>query len=737
MTAPSFPRDEYTPYGYLDNPYDAGPWVGLEAGGAIRSLEACGFGWDQHMAGLRVGVDSSGIRLLSAESFRTADVTLVSRYHTSRMQSFDFSFKGVEVSLAFMLAARDALLGRVRLRHMQAPLLLIAQGVIQRNPRRNARAAYLADADALALMVEPGPWFAICSSRTSHGQRILEDERAVPGLEHVIGEAYSAETGSLTGELSVAPERGSDGEVQLWIALGRGGTPASAVENAKAALAEGPEIVGAREAEDERFWSRAPRPVGDWPVSWRRGWVYDLETTRLMVRQPAGIFGEIWPTWKLFQPRVVLAENSLDMLRLAYADPETAQSAILSAFRHAPKPNLPCLFANGSLNMIAQGGDACGTSPAWCLPFHNIYLLYLWHPDKAWLSAIYPHLESYLNWWMDRRRDAEGWFVYRCTWEAGEDGTLRLDPAGTGHGDIFHKVRPVELQAAMAHSALLMIRLAHELGLDKRRRDEWVALHQTYTELTRSMWDEARQRFHDLYPAEVSPVAQRERYWDAPADVSALQLIPLLYGASTPEQAAALAPQLLGFNRPPWTYWASWTYTVVEAARAIGAHSVAGKIAHDILTSVYPRLDRREDANVGARPGTSHEWWPEDLAQSSAHNETYGWGATTATLLLRHLFGFSPDPDTGRVVFELAPSLYGDLLTTGRRLGFANLHYRGASFDLELEAGAGGLLTARLTPGSPVTVFVEENEGSVAVQALSQSAVFQIHNGLRYRVILS
>jgi hypothetical protein len=454
-----------------------------------------------------------------------------------------------------------------------------------------------------------------------------------------------------------------------------------------------------------------------------------------MVRRPAGVLRDVWPTWQLFRPRVVLAENTLDMLRLAYADPEMAQAALLTVFRDAPRANVPCMFANGSFNMVAEGGDPCGTSPAWCLPFHNIYLLYLWHPDRVWLRALYPHLEAYLQWWMEHRRDAEGWFVYRCTWESGEDGTPRLDPARTGHGDIFYKVRPVELQAAMAQSALIVTRLAQELGLGEGHWGKWDTLYQTYTTRTRSMWDAAAQRFCDLYPPDVPPAAHRD-YWDGAADLSALHLIPLMYGVASPDQVAVLASKLLSFKRPPWTYWASWIYTVAEAARAVGAYETLGRIAHDVVASVYPRLDRREDANIGARPGTSYEWWSDNLSQTTVLNETYGWGATTATLLLRHLFGFGPGEDTRHMVFEWVPSLQGGLMTPGHRLGFANLHYRGANFDLELEVGSGDVLTARLRPGTPATIFVEGDEGQVPVRTVDESAIFALRNCHRYLVTL-
>ena len=74
-------------------------------------------------------------------------------------------------------------------------------------------------------------------------------------------------------------------------------------------------------------------------------------------------------SWMAAWPRVVLAEGVLDMLRLAYADPALAQRAVLSLFRDAPQPNVPCVFEGGEFNMVAADGSRCGTSPAWCLPF--------------------------------------------------------------------------------------------------------------------------------------------------------------------------------------------------------------------------------------------------------------------------------------------------------------------------------------------------------------------------------
>ena len=79
-------------------------------------------------------------------------------------------------------------------------------------------------------------------------------------------------------------------------------------------------------------------------------------------------------------------------------------------------------------------------------------------------AAIYPHLVRYVEWWLRERTDADGWAVYKCTWEAGEDDTPRLDPERRGDNVVSAFVRPVELQATMALSAGVLARFAEVLG---------------------------------------------------------------------------------------------------------------------------------------------------------------------------------------------------------------------------------------------------------------------------------
>ena len=106
------------------------------------------------------------------------------------------------------------------------------------------------------------------------------------------------------------------------------------------AAAVGAAIARARTADDQ-FWSKAARLVGDWPHHWRRGWVYDLETTRMCIFPPGGVFTDVWPAWMIQWPRAVVAEGTLDVARLAYADPQLALRAALSLFRDADRRQHP------------------------------------------------------------------------------------------------------------------------------------------------------------------------------------------------------------------------------------------------------------------------------------------------------------------------------------------------------------------------------------------------------------
>ncbi|MCK9223408.1 MAG: trehalase family glycosidase [Limnochordia bacterium] len=285
------------------------------------------------------------------------------------------------------------------------------------------------------------------------------------------------------------------------------------------------------------------------------------------------------------------------MNRLGYADPNLAQRAILSPLRDTPSDNVPCVFASGGFNMVAEDGSICGTSPAWCLPFYNIYLLYLRTRDKDWLRQLYPYLSAYVKWWLEERVDEDGWLVYKCTWESGEDNNPRIDPERKGNTIVSGVIRPVELQAAMAHSCYIMEYFAEEIGkpLDQ---GNWRKVRRQYTEYVQLLWDENAGRFRD-YDKRTRDFLESpgtEDYWGGDAiRFSALNLIPALFDTATPHQRERLREEIALYNRKPYIEWPSWTFVLLETAVACGMYDFAAEVAAQICERVYNENDRTLD----------------------------------------------------------------------------------------------------------------------------------------------
>jgi hypothetical protein len=462
----------------------------------------------------------------------------------------------------------------------------------------------------------------------------------------------------------------------------------------------------------------------------------------MCVMEPGGIFGDAWPSWMVQWPRAVLAENALDMARLAHADPVLAKRALATLFRDAPAPNIPCVFLHGEPNMVASDGAVCGTSPAWCVPFFHIERLWLRTVDRAWLRGIFPALEQYLEWWLAHRTDAHGWAAYKCTWEAGEDDTPRLDPERRGDNVVSGFVHPVELQAAIALSANVLARLAAPAG-HADRIARWRAVASKFAAKTQEMWDPAAGRFRDwdVRAGRFVEPAAHANYWGVdPCRYSALAFVPLLAGLATSAQAAALARELEHYARPPWTMWPSWSHVVLEAATAGGFRQFAGGVATDIVDRVYRELDRRSLPDGGPLPGVAREYWPVDLADWRSC-EGYGWGATTADFVVRQIFGFLESPDARGIRFELAPNVPAQLARTGRRFALANIPYRGTRLAVDYTLGATldgstPLQVSLATSRTARPTVVNEEGGEITVQSDGTSHRWALVNGARCSVQL-
>ncbi len=664
-----FPTDRYTPFGYLANPgaYARSWREGI--GGALRSTDQRpGFGWwypfqQRNQAGvaLELGLEIDGRWFVPRADW--AELGLHASHHGARLFTFEAAGDGLAVSASFFLAHADALVCVYQAVNGGAETHEVRLSVQARAWPAEAARTSLAEPWCARLELPPWPSHAVATDAPEATLRLLED-------------------GHVSVERAMAPRPGE--QCCLVVALGRGADPAA---TGRRALAAWPLALEQARAEDDRFWAGAARLVGDWPASWRRAWVYDLETARLCLRPAGGIYRDVWPAWSANWPRSVLAEATLDMLRLALGAPGLARRALLSLFRDAPAPNVPCLFQHGEPNMVAEDGQACGTSLAWCLPFHNLALLDHLAPERDWRAALYPFLAALLDWWLAHRADASGWLSYHCTWEAGEDDTPRLGPERRGAAVVDGLVRPVELQAAAAQAAALLQRWAEDLGRVAEAR-RWRVVARRYRRLTRALWEPSEQRFRDR-DAQGRPLAPcgDPPYWGGdPCTCSVLALTAALSGAPTPAQRRALAREVERYLGLPWCEWPSWSWIVAEAAGALGRQDLASRLAGSILARVYPENDRRPtELDHGPVPGAAREWWPLDLSRWNA-GEAYGWGGATALLLLRHVVGAQEAPRSREEGWiTLAPGLPAELLRPGRCYGIERLPWQGRHLDLWYE----------------------------------------------------
>ncbi|MCK4342342.1 MAG: hypothetical protein KAY37_11535 [Phycisphaerae bacterium] len=793
---PSFPAGDYTPHGYLDNPYHT---MVSNRGGVIRSVPPLGFGyWLRSFKGaygtgthghvnylsiLKMTLACDDLRLVSAPDFATAGIELSSRYHSKHMLSYDFQHQGLTYSFRYFLPRE----------HTLACLIEVA------NSGNTAKEVYLhavhvyglwetewwgSDGLAMRYLAEPdagvscitayGDYFALGANIPSFAHKATGVRDELPGWlreNDLTSRAQTTVHGPgplhtvMTYKLSVPAE----GRATALICLSRGVNEPAALAELDTGLADAIPTLEQQLDRDEAFWSHCPRLEGDWPESWKRGWVYDWETLRMNVRPPTGIFKHHWDAMQVHSPRSVLAQAGLDMLALSHADPELAQDVLLGTFADAPQPNVPGCREDGSVNMIAADGEACGTSPAWCLPFLAVRAIYAATHDAEWLAELYPHLKSYLDWWLEHRTDRQGWLHYKCAREAGQEGSHRF-PESTGddinrQSSIINRqlsrrfpesaggeigfIRAVDVQAAMAAAMQDMVLLAQVAGapLDVPR---WTELADRTAAAAREMFIDGW--FRDFDTRANEPIIR-------PDDVEVAMLTPLACGVATANQVEAVKPkfQILRDNPQHWLERPPFFLTYAEAAWRAGQRMLSAEVAADIADRIYPRLDARavrfdEPSKPFAYrvPGVACEWWPS-AENEEPGGENFGWGATLPLHVIRGIIGFRetdslPAPDTEGepdVEFHLAPALPERLATPGKSYTMRNLNFRGVNLNIRYDVQSPTRLRVTLdyvTP-TPGTITVTDQSGQTVASATSEDEIgaqtFDLANGHVYVVRFS
>ena len=685
------PHDDFTPYGYIDNPYHS--WK-LNPSGVLRSLEPLGMGWHvpnlgsyvhnqfQYTAHLTIGLKIHDLVLVTPEDFRRHKCTINSQLHTkNRFEYTCFVPKyGLTLTARYFLVHEHALGCLLSLSTtLDKPLPITCLLIHQHT--HNPHTSRLWEHGLYALQSREGGYGML--GLASEGDVFIHGAQATDGTVLTWGEmgfVVSLEdvsvwaSGRPVARPAITHRQPETGwqvrAVALPCALNLGGSsPSTASLNVVLARGVsqdqtfkrwGDGIEGIAHAEndrrneDEAFWKHAPQLSGDWPAYWRRGFVYDLETLRMTIRPPAGVIPAPWDGMQIQAPRTVLAEAAMDCLFLSYADLALAAEVILGHFESAPHPQQPCMREDGSYNMVADDGQLCGTAPEWGYPLWCCDQLFRRTGDVTWLRRLYPKAASYVRWWLEHRRDTEGWMVYACSWESGQDVSSRFGPQQTG-GTIIQHVRPVDLQASVALSAEILARWATILagtadtpGLTAQISDLtsegawWHKVAGEFTEKTRTMWHDGWFRDYD----------SRAREWSTQQD--AMHLAPVFCGVVGPDHLEQLRPFLA---KPPMhsSGWAplSWppvVMTLIGAADAAHMPLDAAELAYRFIDPSYRSIDRRELDEDGGLPGVTREYrrtitagkWGE-IDYVNAGIEGYGWGALSIYLLMRYLLGLQEE----------------------------------------------------------------------------------------------
>ena len=803
----SFPQSDYTPFGYIDNPYHSAV---LNRSGVIRTVPPMGFGWwarsmpwpygldverpVSYLSFLHLSLNIAGAQETGSAVFHTTDdfsangVSLVSRYHTKTLMSYDWTFDGVNVSARYFLAHEDALIcvleidnsagegGKRGERSSGGRRVTVHATNIYGYPghmywgRDGVTSRYGRDGDVgVSKVWAYGDVMIVGADRRSAAYK------ATSSAEEWDRWVYENDLASNDGALvrfhetpdpiyammSYTLDIPADASDSLVIGLARGVNEPFALQRFFTQVRGAHREAARQLAEDEHFYAHAPLLAGDWPAQWKHGWVYDLETLRATIRRPMGIYQHPWDAMQIHSPRAVLGETCLDALCLSYADIELAKEVIYGVFADAPAPNVPCTREDGSMNMIGESGAECGTAPTWGFPFLVIESIYQRNRDDAWIRRLYPHLRAFIEWWLNNRTDRDGWFHADNSWESGQDGSRRFLHGDAQEGAPAHFVRTVDIEAGMAHAMLTMVDFARVAGYEQDIA-MWQRLAEDRVQRTRSMYVDGW--FRDWDGRENRPFLL-EDYYDV------MMLVPLSVGVAAPEQVEGVKPkfQIFRDNPTPFLEWPSFWQPFSEAGWRAGLRTFIAEELVKVGNRIYARTDARTTSPVSARypdrlpapynyriPGVASEFWPVEMEGHPILNgcEHYGWGATFPALVIRNLIGFREPGDTlppgeatghaGRERetkgFVLAPALPPSMVEVGRTYGITNLRCCNCRVDVDYMVMAGDRLDARLiwSLDTNGTLVVRDQAGAVVADSGSParegSLAFEAVNGAVYHV---
>jgi hypothetical protein len=484
-------------------------------------------------------------------------------------------------------------------------------------------------------------------------------------------------------------------EKTFTLVLTRGVNEKEAVKTADAALLTAAASLTQKWKEDDSFYRAAPVLSGDWPAAWRRGWVMDLETLRMNLLEPAGIYKHRWDAMQALNPRAVAGETAIDMLTMGYADISAALEVMEGLFADAPDVYVPCSREDGSVNMIGEDGSECATAPIWGMPLRAIRILLSRSGDLGWIRRLYPRLKAYVQWWQQNRTDEEGWYHCNNSWESGQDGSVRFvtkQNKGKGLKEAANaeSVRTADLEAAMASAMEDMAFFADLLG-EEAERQEWLFKAAKGRGRVQAMFVDTCYRDFDAVTKE--PIIPENHH-----DI--MLTMPVALGLATVEQKEKLRwlfemyekkTEAGAFGTGYASFWPPLLQTLTEAIHQTEDYEMAARMVSRLVGPAWERNDSRIHWPGEPAPGVPEKYCiripgvgRENLSTDPKTSgcENYGWGCLGPALVLENIIGLRPEDALGHA-FSLRPVL-PEPLCDGR-YAVHNLTHGAYRFDLNLK----------------------------------------------------
>jgi len=731
-----FPESKYTPNGYLANPYHT---ASLNRSGVLRSVPPLGFGfWARplpwpyggaefgfglsrhrnYLSLIHLSINVDGKILYRLDDFKENGIELYSRYHTKNMMSYDFEFDGLIFSAKYFQVDEHSLVCLLEVKNTsdtKKNMIVHATNIYGDIYKGywgcdGIVSLYNEDEDvAVSKFYADGDIFVIGANRKSKSYKATTED-SVWNLWMAENDQTSRKKNRTTLRIREKTTEGGktlghmmsvlsyelfieSGQTEIMtIGLTRGLTERGAIDRFEDTQSHARSVLREKLLDDKNFYANAPFLTGDWPIAWKNGLIYHMETIRMNIHPPIGIYHHHWDGMQVHTPRVVLGESAIDGMCLSYADIELAKDVILGTFEDAPAENIPCSREDGSLNLVCGNGKETGTAPIWGLPFHVIHSIYIRDRDDEWITKLYPYMKLYIGWWLDNRTDDEGWFHCACSWESGQDGSKRFRV-----GDVAasaEDVRTVDIEAAMANAIENMILFADVAG-KKEDVHYWEKMADIRIERTRDMFVDGR--FRDFDALTGKPIILENYY-------SVMMLSPISLGIATQEQMDS-SKEIFDYFRDNYRFWLEWPsfmFPFSEAAWNADRKELLSEVLINSGNGIFPGLDSKEPLYIEPRdapglskefsyrlPGVATEWWPYKRGEQWAGGcENYGWGATFPTLLIRNLIGFRETEDLEKDRFYLAPALSNMMFEQAKTYGISNLGYRGTKINVNYKIKA-------------------------------------------------